>query len=368
MVDDPSSCPDEFPDEKSQYAERERLHALLRRLVVWRNVSDESLIAEARYEIARSVARSRGETAPTEPVAVLAYLNDKTLPIYDPFAGGGSIPLEAQRLGLRAVASDLNPVAALINKTLIELPPKFNNQPPVNPDADPMGMTTGKLIGRGKNRRPERVAWRGAAGLADDIRYYGRWMREEAYRKIGHLYPKAKLPDGRETTVMAWLWTRTIPCPNPVCGIPMPLKTSFRASTKSGNEHWTKPSLNQQTGEVSFIVQNHDTGVPATGTVNRNGATCIACGSTAPLSYVREQSRAGRMGNQMTAIVAEGDIQGRSFRRIFLSPSREQTLKVALRASIHLGGLSVSCQNRRVASAFNFTDSLTGTNSLRNAS
>ena len=226
MVDDPSSCPDEFPDEESQRKERERLHDMIRELVKWES-TDESkpdvrkLIADARYEIARSVARSRGETAPTEPVAVLAYLGDRALPIYDPFAGGGSIPLEAQRLGLRAIASDLNPVAVLINKALIELPPKFNNQPPVNPDADPMGMTTGKFTGRGKNRKPEQIPWRGAAGLASDIRYYGRWMREEAYKKIGHLYPKAKLPDGGEATVIAWLWARTVPCPNPACGFQM---------------------------------------------------------------------------------------------------------------------------------------------------
>ena len=160
MVDDPSSCPDEFPDEESQRVERERLHDMIRELVRWES-TDESkpdvrkLIADSRYEIARSVARSRGETPPDKnsPAAVLAYLNDKALPIYDPFAGGGSIPLEAQRLGLSAVASDLNPVAVLINKALIELPPKFNNHPPVNPDADPMGMFTGKHIGRGKNQK-----------------------------------------------------------------------------------------------------------------------------------------------------------------------------------------------------------------------
>ena len=200
LVDDPSACPDEFTDEESQRAERDRLHDMISELVKWEN-TDESkpeareLIARARYEIARSVARSRGETSPTEPSEVMRYLGEKAFPIYDPFAGGGSIPLEAQRLGLRAVASDLNPVAVLINKALIELPPKFNGKPPVNPAADPMSMTTGKFIGRGKNRKPERVPWRGAAGLADDVRYYGKWMRDEAFKRIGHLYPKAKLPE-----------------------------------------------------------------------------------------------------------------------------------------------------------------------------
>ena len=162
MVDDPSECVDEFTDEESQRIERERLHDIIRRLVKWENSSDDDLLAEARYEIASSVARFRGEDAPTEQAEVLRYLNDKALPIYDPFAGGGSIPLEAQRLGLRVVASDLNPVSVLINKALIELPPKFNGKPPVNLEADPMGMMTGKFNGRGKDRSPERVgmAWR----------------------------------------------------------------------------------------------------------------------------------------------------------------------------------------------------------------
>ena len=156
-------------------------------------------MAEARREIARSVARSHGGTPPDleDPDAVLRYLNDKALPIYDPFCGGGPIPLEVQRLGLRAVGSDLNPVAVLITKALIELPPKFANRPPVNPDADPMGIAL--------DGGEEEVPWRGAAGLADDIRYSGRKMRELAWKRIGHLYPKAKLPKGGEATVIAWL-------------------------------------------------------------------------------------------------------------------------------------------------------------------
>ena len=328
LVDDPSACPDEFPDEESQRAERGRLHHMISELVKWEN-TDESkpeareLIASARYEIARSVARSRGDDPPdkSDPVAVLSYLADRALPIYDPFAGGGSIPLEAQRLGLRAVASDLNPVAVLINKALIELPPKFNGKPPVNPDADPMFMTTGKFIGRGKNRKPEQVPWRGAAGLADDIRYYGKWMRDEAFKRIGHLYPKAKLPDGGEATVIAWLWARTVPCPNPACGVQMPLMKTFQLSSKSKNQYWTRPIVSRETNTISFTVQNNPVGVPPGETVNRNGATCIACNSTAPLAYVREQAKAGRMGEEMTAIVAEGDRK-----RVFLSPTDEHRI------------------------------------------
>ncbi len=200
MVDDPSACPDEFPTDEEQRAERDRLHDIIRKLVEWES-TDESqpavraLLTNARYEIARSVARSRNETAPTDPTEVLAYLCEKTLPIYDPFAGGGSIPLEAQRLGLKAIASDLNPVAVLINKALIEIPPKFKNQPPVNPKADPIGISTRNSSTRERGiPAPIRTPWHGASGLADDIRYYGAWMREEAFKRIGHLYPKANCP------------------------------------------------------------------------------------------------------------------------------------------------------------------------------
>ena len=316
MVDDPSDC-SEFPTEESKRAERDRLHDLIRRLVAWENTDEnkpaaKALLEEARYEIARSVARSRHESAPTEPTEVLRYLNDKALPIYDPFCGGGSIPLEAQRLGMRSVGSDLNPVAVLITKALIELPPKFVNRPPVNPDADPLGMTVGK------GRSVQQVPWRGAAGMADDIRYYGRWIREMAYERIGHLYPKAELPGGGSATVIAWLWARTVPCPNPACGVSMPLVRTFQLSKKANNRHWTRPVVDQDTKIVSFEVQNQNDGVPMDGTVNRNGATCVACGSVSSLSYVREQACAGMMGERMTAIVAEGDR-----RRLFLSPTDE---------------------------------------------
>ncbi len=301
MVDDPSALPEEFPNEEAQRLERTRLHAIIERLVVWENSNDEALLAEARYEIARSVARSRRELCPALPNDVLAYLRDHAPPVYDPFAGGGSIPLEAQRLGLRAVASDLNPVAVLINKALIELPPKVAGKPPVNPDARSAG-----------------AEWRGAAGLADDIRYYGKWMRDRAFERIGHLYPKAKLPDGGEATVIAWLWARTIPCPNPACGIPMPMMKAFELSKKPGNRRWTRPVADHDARRVRFVVQDRADGVPKGGTVDRNGARCVACGATETLAYVREQSKEGKMGEQMTAIVAEG-----SRGRLFLSPTEE---------------------------------------------
>ena len=323
MVDDPSSYPDEFATEEEQRIERERLHEIIRKLVEWES-TDESqpavrvLLAKARYEIARSVARSRGETAPTDPTEVLDYLREHTLPIYDPFAGGGSIPLEAQRLGLKAVASDLNPVAVLINKALIEIPPKFRNRPPVNPDADRIGM----MVGKGKKK--QRFPWRGASGLANDIRYYGAWLREEAFKRIGHLYPKAKLSDSSDATVIAWLWTRTIPCQNPACGVQMPLLKTFQISKKGNNEHWIKPTVDHAAKRVSFVVQKHSGSVPEGGTVDSDGAVCIACNNAVPLSYVREQGRAGNMGEQMTAIIVEGNR-----RRIYVSPTDEH-IKTAL--------------------------------------
>ena len=193
MVDDPADCKDEFPTESEQNVERNRLHSLMKRLVIWKNSNDENILAEARYEIAVSIARNNGENVKAfrerhkhNPKAVLQYLNDHCPAVYDPFCGGGSIPLEAQRLGLRARGSDLNPLPVLITKAMIELPPKFHNCPPINPDAAPMASSS-----------QTRTPWRGTAGLADDIRYYGAWMREEAHKRIGHLYPKVQVPGGR---------------------------------------------------------------------------------------------------------------------------------------------------------------------------
>lgn len=348
MVDDPSECRDEFPTESDQNAERTRLHNLIKRLVIWKTCNDENLLAEARYEIAYSVARNNGEDLAAfrvqfknNPEAVLHYLRDHCPAVYDPFCGGGSIPLEAQRLGLRARASDLNPLPVLLNKAMIELPAKFHNQNPVNPDADPMGMFTGT------GRRKQRVSWKGTAGLADDIRHYGAWMREEAYKRIGHLYPKVQLPDGTSATAVAWLWARTIPCINPACGIQMPLMKTFQLSTKEGNRYWTKPIVNRETNTISWKVQKHTDGVPKRGTVGRSGAYCLACGSSVKLSYVREQAKAGKMKKIMTAIIAEGHQ-----RRLYTSPT-DQHIEASLsaepawkpRGKIPAKALGISLQN-----------------------
>jgi putative DNA methylase len=192
-------------------------------------------------------------------------------------------------------------VAVLINKALIEIPPKFKNMPPVNPEA--------------RNKTDYTGGWTGAAGLAEDVRYYGEWMRQIAFEKIGRLYPKVKLEDGTEATVIAWLWARTVKCPNPACGAEMPLVRSFELSKKKGKEAWVKPVINEKKKSVQFEVQKGKGPVPE-GTVNRNGARCLCCGSPVAFSHVRDEGKAGRMGAQMMAIVAEGNGG-----RIYLSPN-----------------------------------------------
>lgn len=295
LVDDPGT----YLDEPQAEEERQTLHDIISELAKWENTNNENILAKARYEIARSVARSYGEIAPTDAEAVLRYLGEKVPAIYDPFCGSASIPLEAQRLGLRARASDLNPIAVLLNKALIELPPTLHNQPPINPDADPL------------------EGWRGSAGLADDIRYYGKWMREEAYKRIGHFYPEVKLSDGTQATVIAWLWAHTVQCANPACGLPMPLVHSFQLSKKRGNRYWTRPLIDTESKTISFIVQDHSAGVPDEGTVkNKTEAVCVTCKSSVKLEYVREQARNGKMSKVMTAIVAQ---RGRG--KLFLSPT-----------------------------------------------
>lgn len=288
LVDDPSSHPEQFPTEEDQNRERQRLFALLEKLVKWENSNDPEILAAAREEILRST----GNNPP---------------PLLDPFAGGGAIPQEAQRLGLEAHAHDLNPVAVMINKAMIEIPPKFTGQPPVNPEA--------------RARLDAGGGWIGAKGLAEDVRYYGEWMKQQAFQKIGHLYPKVKVPaaqGGGEATVIAWIWTRTVKCPNPACGCEMPLVRSFVLSKKKGKEAWAEPIF--ENGKTKFSV--HHEGKPAIeGTVNRKGAVCACCGAPVEYSYIRQESREGRMSAQLMAVVAEGN-RG----RLYISPDEEQKL------------------------------------------
>ena len=290
LVDDPSARPEEFPTEEAQRAERERLHRLIERLVVWENTREEKLLAEAHSEILKST-------------------NGNPPPILDPFAGGGTIPLEAQRLGLEAHASDLNPVAVLINKALIEIPPKFRDQPPIFP-----GLTD------------TRTQWRGAEGLAADVRAYGQWLRDEAQQRIGHLYPDATLPDGTSATVIAWIWARTVTCPNPACGIELPLVRSWWLGKKKGKEAYVIPNVvadaSHPSGRrVDFRIGQDPQGAPTAstdGTVTRTGAVCLACQGAVPLTYVRAEGKAGRLGETLLAVVAEGNR-----RRIYLPATDE---------------------------------------------
>lgn len=280
LVDDPSSHPERFPTEEAQDQERQRLFRLIERLVPWEATQDQKVLEEAREEIRRSC----GERLPE---------------ILDPFCGGGSIPLEAQRLGLVAHGSDLNPVAVLITKALIELPARFANQPPVHPrDGD------GRLAVQ---------SWRGAQGLAEDVRYYGTWMREEAERRIGHLYPPATLADGRKATVIAWIWARTVTCPNPACRATMPLVRSFWLGKKKGKETWVRPVV--EGGSVRFEIGYGSSGPPVEGTVSRTGASCLVCNTPVPLAHIRTEGKAVRMGAQLMAIVAEGNRE-----RVYLPP------------------------------------------------
>ena len=300
MVDDPSSHPERFPTEEAQETERQRLFRLIEELVKWENINNEELLEQARAEIRKSA----GPDGPP--------------PLLDPFAGGGSIPLEAQRLGLEAHAGDLNPVAVLINKALIEIPPRFANRAPVNPEArEKIGGQTG---------------WKGAAGLADDVRYYGKWMRDEATKRIGHLYPKIRvtaglleqradlkaqgLRPGSELTVIAWLWARTVQCPNPACGALMPLVRSFWLSKKKNRQAWVEPIVSriQNPPAVHFEIRT-GRGKPRDGTTDRRGATCLCCGTPVPLDHVRTEGKAKRMNARLMAIVAQG--QGG---RIYLAP------------------------------------------------
>ena len=278
LVDDPSAHPERFPTEELQKAERERLHGIIKQLVIWENIHNEELLKKAHQEIVKSC-------------------DGNPPPILEPFAGGGSIPLEAQRLGLEVYASDLNPVAVLINKALIEIPPKWADHPPVFPGA-------AESAGH----------WPGATGLIDDVRRYGVWMRDEAEKRIGCLYPKVTI-SSVQATVIAWIWARTVTCPNPACAGTMPLARSFWLGKKKGKERYAIPVPDGT--RVRFQIGGPD-GRPREGTVGRTGAVCLLCETPVPLSYIREEGKAGRMGAQLMAVVAEGERQ-----RYYVAPTGE---------------------------------------------
>lgn len=290
LVDDPSSHPELFPTEEEQNKERQRLFKILENLVVWENSNNQDVLNTARAEIIKSTGGN--------PPALL-----------DPFAGGGAIPLEAQRLGLEAHAHDLNPVAVMINKAMIEIPPRFANMAPVNPnDRVSKAMDT----------------WTGAQGLAADVQYYGNWMKEEAFKRIGHLYPKVKVPvtqGGGEANVIAWIWARTVKCPNPVCGCEMPLANSYVLSKKKGHEAWIEPKYQEK--KLSFSVRY---GVcPKGKESNKSGHSgtfsCPLCGEVTSPEYIKSIAQRQGLGKTLMAIVADGT-KG----RIYCSPDIEHSM------------------------------------------
>lgn len=308
LVDDPSSWPRAFPTEEDQNRERRRLFRVIEKLVKWENSADEEVLHEARIEIARSMARTKGLqfNPKMSKEETLSFLAKEAPPILDPFSGGGSIPLEAQRLGLRARASDLNPVAELITKALIEIPPRFAGRLPVNPEAK-------------KQSRIEKGQWKGAKGLAADVRYYGQWMRQEAEKRIGSLYPKIAIPrelGGGERPVIAWLWARTVSCQNPSCGAQTPIAKSFQLSGKKGREVYANPVVDKKARSVRFQIRD-GTDAPE-GNAGRNGARCLVCSSPITLTHIRDEATAGRTGQTLLAIVAEGDR-----RRVYVEPNDE---------------------------------------------
>ena len=298
--------------------ERERLFRIIEDLVLWENTTNETVLQQARDEIWQSWRRACAENA-DHPRAKELFDRHKLPAFHDPFAGGGALPLEAQRLGLEAYASDLNPVAVLINKAMIEIPPKFAGQPPVNPEARGDGQLFKK-------------AWKGAQGLAEDVRYYGKWMRDEAEKRIGHLYPKIEVtaemaqerPDlkpyvGRQLTVIAWLWARTVKSPNPAfANVDVPLASTFMLSTKAGKEAYVEPII--EGGGYRFTVK---VGKPKDAEAAKNGTKiaranflCVMSGAPISGDYIKAEGKAKRMGARLMAIVTEGE-RG----RIYLTPT-----------------------------------------------
>ncbi|MXW76238.1 MAG: DUF1156 domain-containing protein [Acidimicrobiaceae bacterium] len=299
LVDDPSGDESLTPDE--QEAERQRLFGILERLVVWENSNNPDVLAEARAEIDRCFP-------------------DGVPPILDPFAGGGAIPLEAQRLGLKAFAGDLNPVAVLINKAMIEIPPRFAGLPPVHPGTD-----------------TDLATWERAQGLAADVEAYGRWMRDETERRIGHLYPDATGPNGEELTPIAWIWARTVESPDPSWSGHVPLVASWTLANKSGKPKvWIEPIIDRESQTISYEIREGGESTYER-TVSRGGGTCIATESAMPFTHIRSEGLAGEHRSTLLAVVAEGD-QG----RVYCSPTAEYEATAGIEHDLALGDIHIN--------------------------
>lgn len=308
-------------NKKEATRERERLFDIIRELVKWENTNNEAVLERARAEIRKSWEETC-ELNRKHPQAAELFNPAKLPAFHDPFAGGGAIPLEAQRLGLESHASDLNPVAVLINKAMIEIPPKFAGRKPVGPV--PAGEKQAKMA----------EDWSGARGLAEDVRRYGHWMREQAHQRIGHLYPQVEItaemakarPDlkqyvGQKLTVIAWLWARTVRSPNPAySSVQVPLASTFLLSTKAGKEAWVEPVVEGSTYRFEVQVADGKRKPPASakaGTKLARGANfrCLVSDTPVEPDYIKAEGVAGRMGQRLMAVVAEGQ-RG----RVYLSP------------------------------------------------
>ena len=323
LVDDPSSDLERFPTHEAQEAERKRLFRIIEELVIWENSTNEEVLERARAEIRKSC----GEVLP---------------PIYDPFSGGGSIPLEAQRLGLPAFGSDLNPVAVMIGKAMIEIPPKFKDKEPVHPGAK------------------DRQFYRNAEGLSEDVKYYGEWMREKAWERIGRLYPEvdlAKEYGGGKGRVMAWFWARTVPSPDPAfSGVHVPVASSFLLSAKAGKETWLNPVVDKSTKSIRFQVRTGGTKaeIAKANEGTKAGRAVFRCiFSDAPISgeYIDACANAGKMSAMLIAIAVEG-----KGRRIYLPPDNIDQLNAvghaaAMAAKLDLSAIEVPCRGTFASNA-----------------
>ena len=317
-------------DEVIAEQERDRLFAILKDLVMWENTTNEKVLQQARDEIWQSWRRVCAENA-GQPRAKELFDRHKLPAFHDPFAGGGALPLEAQRLGLEAHASDLNPVAVLINKAMIEIPPKFGGKPPVNSEV----RQDKDLFAR---------EWTGVRGLAADVRYYGQWMRDEAEKRIGHLYPKVEVtakmsqarPDlkpyvDRKLTVIAWIWVRTVKSPNPAfVNVYVPLAPTFMLSTKKGKEAYVEPVIENSGYRFTVKVGEPEDAEAAKRGTRAGGSgssfLCLMSETPMPFEYLRSEAKANRMGARLMAVVAEG-YRG----RVYLSPDAEME-RIALSA------------------------------------
>lgn len=322
LVDDPSSHPELFPTNEEQDNERRRLFRIISDLVVWENSNDPDVLGRAHEEI-------------------MKYTDGNPPAFLDPFAGGGALPLEAQRLGLKVYACDLNPVAVMINKAMVEIPSRFQNKPPVNPSQ--------QWIEDG---------WDRCTGMAKDIEYYGEILKQKAFDRIGNLYPQVEYEEGgsrKKATVIAWLWARTVKCPNPACGCEIPLIKSFNlASTPTNKFHLVMDVDNSMFPPTIQYGIGKGLAKEATGTIGKGNVICPVCGQSFKTNYVMEKGLEKQIGNRLIAIVAEGESG-----RLYLPPSSEMELSAMVTRPEEVPSISLVGKAKETSIyGFDTTDSL----------